>query len=260
VAYDQVLKSELATTQPNKRAQRTIEGVQFNLSPQKGIMSQTDLTQLMTRHRIILVRCNPLDREWIVSTHLSNRQRWRLNLEIGPDPVSSPFSKLFTRDDKPLLSLLLTWLQDKTFPVFVIGTLNRIDDLPIEATRAGRFDTVWEVDSPDAESRLNLFLLFLKRFDAIDRKQALDNIDKLVNSRELSTDDEIYHITGTIAQIEKISEYLHVVTSAVPQAIQVLLEEEREKRQIESSAIDTRQEELLAKFVEVQGVAKIQEI
>jgi hypothetical protein len=73
--------------------------------------------------------------------------------------------KLFTRDDKPLLSLLLTWLQDKTFPVFVIGTLNRIDDLPIEATRAGRFDTVWEVDSPDAESRLNLFLLFLKRFD-----------------------------------------------------------------------------------------------
>ena len=74
--------------------------------------------------------------------------------------------KLFTRDDKPLLSLLLTWLQDKTFPVFVIGTLNRIEDLPVEATRAGRFDTVWEVDSPDAESRLNLFLLFLKRFDA----------------------------------------------------------------------------------------------
>lgn len=73
--------------------------------------------------------------------------------------------KLFTRDDKPLLSLLLTWLQDKNFPVYVIGTLNRIEDLPVEATRAGRFDTVWEVDSPDAESRLNLFLLFLKRFD-----------------------------------------------------------------------------------------------
>jgi hypothetical protein len=84
--------------------------------------------------------------------------------------------------------------------------------------------------------------------DAIDRKEALANIDKLVNSRELSTDDDIYHITGTIAQIEKISEYLHVVTSAVPQAIQMLLEEERQQRQIESSAIDTRQEELLAKL------------
>jgi hypothetical protein len=36
VAYDRVLKSEFATTQPDKRAQRTIEGVQFNLSPQKG--------------------------------------------------------------------------------------------------------------------------------------------------------------------------------------------------------------------------------
>ena len=89
---------------------------------------------------------------------------------------------------------------------------------------------------------------FTSYLDAIDRKEALANIDKLVNSRELSTDDEIYHITGTIAQIEKISEYLHVVTSAVPQAIQVLLEEERQQRQTESSAIDTRQEELLTKL------------
>ena len=84
--------------------------------------------------------------------------------------------------------------------------------------------------------------------DAIDRKEALANIDKLVNSRELSTDDEICHITGTIAQIEKISEYLHVVTSAVPQAIQVLLEEERQQRQSESSESDTRQEQLFAKL------------
>jgi transcriptional regulator of met regulon len=89
---------------------------------------------------------------------------------------------------------------------------------------------------------------FTSYLDAIDRKEALANIDKLVNSRELSTDDEIYHITGTIAQIEKISEYLHVVTSAVPQAIQVLLEEERQQRQLESSASDTRQEQLFEKL------------
>jgi hypothetical protein len=89
---------------------------------------------------------------------------------------------------------------------------------------------------------------FTSYLDAIDRTEALANIDKLVNSRELSTDDDIYHITGTIAQIEKISEYLHVVTSAVPQAIQMLLEEERQQRQLESSEIDTRQEELLAKL------------
>jgi hypothetical protein len=61
-------------------------------------------------------------------------------------------------------------------------------------------------------------------------------------------DDEIYEITGTIAQIEKISEYLHVVTSAVPQAIQVLLEEERQQRQAESSEIDTRQQQLFEKL------------
>jgi hypothetical protein len=76
--------------------------------------------------------------------------------------------------------------------------------------------------------------------DAIDRKQALANIDKLVNSRELSTDDEIYHITGTIAQIEKISEHLHVVTEAVPQALVQLFDEERQKRHEESTAINTQ--------------------
>jgi ATP-dependent 26S proteasome regulatory subunit len=74
--------------------------------------------------------------------------------------------KLFSREDKPLLSLLLTWLQDKDFPVFVIGTLNRIEDLPVETTRAGRFDRVWEVPSPDEEARLRLFVLFLKHFDS----------------------------------------------------------------------------------------------
>ena len=73
--------------------------------------------------------------------------------------------KLFTREDKPLLSLLLTWLQDKDFSVFVIGTLNRIEDLPVEATRAGRFDRIFEVSSPNNNSRLRLFFLFLKRFD-----------------------------------------------------------------------------------------------
>jgi hypothetical protein len=89
---------------------------------------------------------------------------------------------------------------------------------------------------------------FTSYLDAIDRKEALANIDKLVNSRELSTDDDIYHITGTIAQIEKISEYLHVVTSAVPQAIQMLLEEERQQRQLESSEIDTQQKQLFEKL------------
>jgi hypothetical protein len=89
---------------------------------------------------------------------------------------------------------------------------------------------------------------FTSYLDAIDRKEVLTNIDKLVNSRELSTDDEIYHITGTIAQIEKISEYLHVVTATVPQAIQVLLEEERQQRQLESSESDTRQAQLFEKL------------
>jgi ATPase family associated with various cellular activities (AAA) len=69
------------------------------------------------------------------------------------------------KEDRQTLGLLLTWLNDKDFPVFVIGTLNRVEDLPPEITRAGRFDRVWEVPSPDEEARLRLFQLFLKPFD-----------------------------------------------------------------------------------------------
>lgn len=70
-----------------------------------------------------------------------------------------------SKEDRATLGLLLTWLNDKNFPVFVIGTLNRIEELPVEMTRAGRFDRVWEVPSPDEEARLRSFLLFLKHFD-----------------------------------------------------------------------------------------------
>jgi ATP-dependent 26S proteasome regulatory subunit len=73
--------------------------------------------------------------------------------------------KLFSLEDRPILALLLTWLQDKDFPVFVIGTLNRIEHLPVETTRAGRFDRVWEVPAPDEEARVKQFLFFLSHYD-----------------------------------------------------------------------------------------------
>ncbi|WP_373545651.1 ATP-binding protein [Chamaesiphon sp.] len=73
--------------------------------------------------------------------------------------------KLFSLEDRPILALLLTWLQDKDFPVFVIGTLNRIEHLPVETTRAGRFDRVWEISAPDDNARVKQFLFFLSHYD-----------------------------------------------------------------------------------------------
>lgn len=48
---------------------------------------------------------------------------------------------------------LLTWLQEREHPVFVVATANRIDALPPELLRRGRLDETFFVDLPDAQAR-----------------------------------------------------------------------------------------------------------
>ncbi len=48
---------------------------------------------------------------------------------------------------------MLTWLQEKTAPVFVVATANRIDLLPPELLRKGRFDEIFFIDLPAAAER-----------------------------------------------------------------------------------------------------------
>ncbi|WP_293101566.1 AAA family ATPase [Moorena sp. SIO3I6] len=70
-----------------------------------------------------------------------------------------------TNNTKQILGILLTWLQEKTTPTFVIGTLNRLDALPPELTRAGRFDKLFYVGFPKEIERFEIFKLHASRFD-----------------------------------------------------------------------------------------------
>lgn len=47
----------------------------------------------------------------------------------------------------------LTWMQEKSKPVFVVATANNIDALPPEFLRKGRFDEIFFVDLPTAQER-----------------------------------------------------------------------------------------------------------
>jgi SpoVK/Ycf46/Vps4 family AAA+-type ATPase len=58
---------------------------------------------------------------------------------------------------------LLTWLQEKTAPVFVVATANRIDELPAELLRKGRFDEIFFVDLPPPAEREQIFRIHLGR-------------------------------------------------------------------------------------------------
>jgi MoxR-like ATPase len=68
-------------------------------------------------------------------------------------------------NSRQVLGLLLTWLQDKTSKTFVIATLNRLDALPPELTRVGRFDEIYYVGFPQAIERKEILHLHLARFD-----------------------------------------------------------------------------------------------
>ncbi len=64
----------------------------------------------------------------------------------------------------------LTWMQEKTSPVFVMATANRVERLPGEFLRKGRFDEIFFVDLPNLQERQDIFTIHLnKRRDQISR-------------------------------------------------------------------------------------------
>ena len=57
----------------------------------------------------------------------------------------------------------LTWMQEKSAPVFVVATANNIQGLPPELLRKGRFDELFFVDLPTTHEREEIFQLHLKK-------------------------------------------------------------------------------------------------
>jgi ATP-dependent 26S proteasome regulatory subunit len=57
----------------------------------------------------------------------------------------------------------LTWMQEKTRPVFVVATANNIAVLPPEMLRKGRFDEIFFVDLPTRKERRDILKLHLER-------------------------------------------------------------------------------------------------
>ncbi len=57
----------------------------------------------------------------------------------------------------------LTWLNEKTAPVFVVATSNDVQQLPPELMRKGRFDEIFFIDLPAAPERAEIFSIHLKK-------------------------------------------------------------------------------------------------
>ncbi|WP_406498216.1 AAA family ATPase [Streptomyces sp. NBC_01604] len=58
---------------------------------------------------------------------------------------------------------VLTWMQEKTAPVFVVATANDVSALPPETLRRGRFDEVFFLDLPTEEERREIITVHLRK-------------------------------------------------------------------------------------------------
>ena len=86
-----------------------------------------------------------------------------------------------------VFSTVLTWMQEKTKPVFVVATANNISDLPPELLRKGRFDEIFFVDLPTKEERTNIFKIHLSKYGqtSISDFDCLADKSKFFNGAEI---------------------------------------------------------------------------
>ncbi len=101
------------------------------------------------------------------------RQMINVSETISPcilwiDEIDKAFSNVESKGDSGtsnrVLATFISWLSEKTKPVFVIATANNIDLLPLEIIRKGRFDEIFFLDLPIQKEREEIFKIHLKEF------------------------------------------------------------------------------------------------
>jgi SpoVK/Ycf46/Vps4 family AAA+-type ATPase len=63
-----------------------------------------------------------------------------------------------------VLATFISWLSEKTKPVFVVATANNVDLLPLEIIRKGRFDEIFFLDLPEKQEREQIFKIHIQEF------------------------------------------------------------------------------------------------
>jgi ATP-dependent 26S proteasome regulatory subunit len=86
-----------------------------------------------------------------------------------------------------VFSTILTWMQEKTKPVFVVATANNIQSLPPELLRKGRFDEIFFVDLPTKEERINIFKIHLAKY----RQTTVTGLETLADKTQFFNGAEI---------------------------------------------------------------------
>jgi SpoVK/Ycf46/Vps4 family AAA+-type ATPase len=84
------------------------------------------------------------------------------------DEIDKAFSNNDSKGDSGtsnrVLGTFISWLSEKTQPVFVVATANNVELLPLEIIRKGRFDEIFFLYLPKKQEREEIFKIHVKEF------------------------------------------------------------------------------------------------
>ncbi len=86
------------------------------------------------------------------------------------DEIDKAFGNITTGFDgdtgtsRRVFGTLVTWMQEKTSPVFIVATANNVQILPAELLRKGRFDEIFFLNLPTDSERQEIFRVHLQRW------------------------------------------------------------------------------------------------
>ena len=137
-----------------------------------------------------------------------------------------------TSGNMTIFSSFLTWMQEKPSNVFVAATANRIEILPPEMIRKGRFDQLFFVDLPETPALIDILRIHIlgqggdpEQFDLdhlakivagwtaaeIEQMVKSARIDAFTDEREFNYDDIIHNIYRIVPLSKTMSEQLNAL-------------------------------------------------
>lgn len=139
---------------------------------------------------------------------------WFDEIEMGITSAAS------TGEQGRIFAFFLTWMQEKAKGLFVAATANRIDLLPAEMIRKGRFDEVFFVDLPLDDERIEIFKIHLKRRGVDPSNFGLERLNRLTKGWTGAEVEQCVVSAVTAARLQdrevNLEDLLHASGKIVP--------------------------------------------
>jgi ATP-dependent 26S proteasome regulatory subunit len=166
-----------------KPAMESDDAIQFGLTPPRGLLmlgvqgagKSLAAKAVATAGQLPLLRMDvgSLYDQYVGQSEKRLRDALRQAEMMSPvvlwiDEIEKAFASAASEStdgglSRRMFGALLTWMQERTAPVFLIATANDIDALPPELLRKGRFDEIFFVDLPTLEARTQIVQIHLKK-------------------------------------------------------------------------------------------------